>query len=175
MNSTANWLIRFSLIAGLVGGGALVAEPPGPGGAIKVSRTIPFAASARVGPEVREQCQLQTKVPEFLRQSAGGGVELVDGVLDRSAGRVLELEITEVHAPGGGAFSGPKWMTVEGKLYDRGKLSGSFRAKRFTSGGAFGAVKGTCSIIGRCTKAIGQDIAAWLVSPTENAELGDAR
>ena len=85
------------------------------------------------------------------------------------------MEITEVHAPGGGAFSGPKWMSVKGELYDRGKQIGSFRAKRYSTGGAFGAFKGSCAIIGRCTKAIGQDIAGWLGAPTQNAQLGDAQ
>jgi hypothetical protein len=65
-------------------------------------------------------------------------------------------------------------MTVKGELYDRGKQIGSFRAKRYTTGGAFGAFKGTCSIIGRCTKTIGEDIARWLAAPTQNAIIGDA-
>ena len=64
---------------------------------------------------------------------------------------------------------------MKGELYDRGKQIGSFRAKRFSGGGAFGAFKGTCAIIGRCTKTLGQDIATWLAAPTQNAELGDAR
>ncbi|HEY7863336.1 MAG TPA: hypothetical protein VIE39_06745, partial [Thermoanaerobaculia bacterium] len=70
---------------------------------------------------------------------------------------------------------GAKWMTVNGTLYDRGKQIGSFRAKRFSSGGAFGAFKGSCAIIGRCAKAIGQDIAGWLAAPTPNALLGNAQ
>jgi hypothetical protein len=66
-------------------------------------------------------------------------------------------------------------MTVRGQLYDRGRQIGSFRAKRYSTGGAFGAFKGTCAIIGRCTKALGQDIATWLAAPSQNAEIGDAR
>jgi hypothetical protein len=142
---------------------------------VKIRRSIPFATNAAVPPAVRDQCALQTKVPEFILEAAGGAVELVDGAPNRLKGRVLELEITEVHAPGGGAFSGPKWMTVKGDLYDRGKSIGSFRAKRVSTGGAFGGFKGTCAIVGRCSKAIGQDIAAWLGSPSANALLGDAR
>ena len=106
---------------------------------------------------------------------AGSSVELVDGAVNRKSGRVLEMEITEVHAPGGGAFSGAKWMTVNGNLYDRGKSIGSFRAKRYSTGGAFGGFKGTCAIIGRCSKAIGDDIARWMAAPTPNANLGDAQ
>ncbi len=168
--------IRMFVFSALAAGVVFVSAPPADAAdTVKVQRSIPFAATAQVPAAVRDQCQLQTKVPEFLSQSAGGSVELVDGALNRRVGRVLEMEIIEVHSPGGGAFSGPKWMTVKGTLYDRGKQIGSFRAKRYTTGGAFGAFKGTCAIIGRCTKVIGQDVATWLASPSANAEIGDAQ
>jgi hypothetical protein len=158
--------------------GALVLMAAGAASAqatTKVQRSISFAANAAVPQAVRDQCQLQSKVPEFVAASAGSSVELVDGAVNRKTGRVLEMEITEVHAPGGGAFSGAKWMAVNGTLYDRGKAIGNFRAKRFSTGGAFGGFKGTCAIIGRCSKAIGEDIARWLAAPTANANLGDAQ
>jgi len=167
---------RFIALAAVVAGASFVtAAPADAADTVKIQRSIPYASTAQVPAAVKDQCQLQTKVPDFISQSAGGSVQLVDGALNRKVGRVLELEITEVHAPGGGAFSGPKWMSVKGELYDRGKQIGSFRAKRYTTGGAFGAFKGTCSLIGRCTKALGEDIARWLAAPTQNAEIGDAR
>jgi hypothetical protein len=66
-------------------------------------------------------------------------------------------------------------MSVKGELFDKGKQIGSFRATRFSGGGAFGGFKGTCAIIGRCSKTLGSDIAGWLGAPTQNAQLGDAR
>jgi len=80
-----------------------------------------------------------------------------------------------VHAPGGGAFSGPKWMSVRGALHENGKVIGSFCAKRINGGGPFGQFKGTCAIVGRSAKVIGRDIAGWLEKPTQDAKLGDAR
>jgi hypothetical protein len=176
MGSVPKLCARIAFPLALAVGAIVLASPPaGAADTTKLLRSIPFASEAPVPAAVREQCSLQTKVPEFVAQAAGSSVELVDGALDRKKGRVLEMEITEVHAPGGGAFSGPKWMSVKGELYDKGKLIGSFRAKRYSTGGAFGGFKGTCSIIGRCTKAIGDDIAGWLGAPTQNAQLGDAR
>jgi hypothetical protein len=171
---SARWLRAIVALAFAAGMASLALAPSAAAEPVKVQRSIPYASTAQVPPAVKEQCQLETKVPEFLSQAAGGNVQLVDGALNRKVGRVLEMEISEVHAPGGGAFSGPKWMTVNGALYDRGKQIGSFRAKRYTTGGAFGAFKGTCSIIGRCTKTIGEDIARWLAAPTQNAVIGDA-
>jgi len=176
MGSVPKLCSRMVVLAALVAGAWVVAAlPAAAADTTKILRSIPFAANASVPAAVRDQCALQTKVPEFIAQAAGSSVELVDGALDRKRGRVLELEISEVHAPGGGGFSGPKWMSVKGELYDKGKQIGSFRAKRYSTGGAFGGFKGTCAIIGRCTKTIGGDIASWLGSPTPNAELGDAR
>jgi len=167
-------LTRFFILSALaVGAAFVVAASADAAGTVKVLRSIPFASVEQVPAAVRDQCQLQTKVPEFLAEAAGGSVELVEGPLNRKAGRVLEMEIVDVHSPGGGAFSGPKWMTVKGELYDGGKQIGSFHAKRSSGGGAFAAYKGTCGIIGRCTKTLGQDIATWLASPTANAQLGE--
>ena len=137
--------------------------------ATQVARTIPIAASAGASGAVQQECQLQTRLPEAIAQAASD-VQLVD--TPGKSGRWLELEISEVHGPGGGPFSGPKWMAVTGQLHERGKVIGSFRAKRLSTGGF---VKGTCATLGGCASAIGRDIAAWLQAPTMNAELGDAR
>jgi hypothetical protein len=61
-------------------------------------------------------------------------------------------------------------VAVSGKLSDKGKPIGSFRAKRLST-----ALKGTCGTLARISQAIGQDIATWLNAPTMDAELGDAR
>jgi hypothetical protein len=166
---------RRLALAALAACSALVVASPALAEVTKVQRSIAFAEGSGASDAVRNECALETKVPDFIKQFAGDSVELVDAALDPRKGRVLKMEITEVHAPGGGAYSGPKWMTVKGELLENGKPLGSFRAKRFSTGGAFGGFKGTCAIIGRCTKAIGQDIAGWLRSPTRDAELGDAR
>ncbi|NQV86958.1 MAG: hypothetical protein HQ492_07775 [Woeseiaceae bacterium] len=34
--------------------------------------------------------------------------------------------------------------------------------------------KGTCSILGRCVKTLGSDIATWLQNPTMNAMPGNS-
>ena len=151
----------------------LLSGAPAPAGteSIKVLRVVPFAKEAQVPQKVQDECDLQTKVPAFLSKYASD-VELVDGKLG-TTGRVLDLRIRDVHAPGGGAFSGPKWMTVTGVLRENGREVARFSAKRFSSGGVFGGYKGTCAIIGRCAQTIGKDIANWLQNPKNGAQLGD--
>ena len=140
---------------------------PAAGAATQVARSIPILPSAGASPAVQNECQLQTLVPQAVQQAAAD-VTLVDA--PAKGARWLELSISEVHAPGGGPFSGPKWMSVTGKLHDRGKVIGSFRAKRITTG-----VRSTCGSLAKVATVIGQDIAGWLSAPSMNAEIGDAR
>lgn len=139
---------------------------------VKVLRSIPFSSESDAPQKVQDECQLQTKIPSFL-SSYSSDVELVDGSLP-SRGRTLTLEIGDVHAPGGGAFSGPKTVTVTGTLRENGQKIGNFVATRYSGGGAFGFYKGTCAIAGRCAKALGKDIADWLKNPAKDSRLGDA-
>jgi len=148
--------------------------PAGAVASVQVSRTLAYAKGAGVPADVRESCNLQTEIPQYVAEYAAD-VQLVDGSVSSSGGRALSLEISDVHAPGGGFWSGPKWVEVLGKLYERGKLVGSFRAKRYSLGGVFGPFLGNCSILERCAKALGLDIANWLNDPAMNAEIGDAR
>jgi hypothetical protein len=152
-------LSGFALAALLAASGAQAA--------VQVASSIPFAPNAGASGAVQQECQLQTLVPQAIQQ-AGADVQLVGA--PAKGGRWLELSISEVHAPGGGMFSGPKWMAVSGKLYDKGKVIGSFRAKRISTG-----LRSTCGSLAKIATVIGRDVAAWLTAPSMNAEIGDAR
>jgi hypothetical protein len=133
--------------------------------AVTVSRELDFAGTANVRAEVRDQCQIETRIPEAIAANSDQ-VELVDGK------GTLAVEITGVHAPGGWIFSGPKWVEVKGRLKSGGKTL-SFRAKRYSAFDPFSG--GTCGILAKISRAIGSDIAHWVGSPTPDAELGDAK
>ncbi len=159
--------VRLAIAAGCA---LLLASVSGPAraGGIQVLNTIPFSEGSGAPQKVKDECQLETKVPNFLAEYASD-VELVDTL--GKQGRVLELAITHVHAPGGGAFSGPKRVTVKGTLRENGATIGNFVAERFSLAATFG---GTCAIVGKCAKAIGKDIADWLQSPGKDSRLGDS-
>ena len=162
------WVLGIACAAILFSGVSGVASAEG----VKVLRSIPFSKESDAPQKVRDECQLQTKIPQFL-STYSSGVTLVDDSLGKS-GRSLALEIGAVHASGGGAFSGPKTVTVTGTLRENGKKIGNFVATRYSGGGAFGFYKGTCAIAGRCAKALGKDIADWLKNPAVDSRLGDA-
>lgn len=143
---------------------------------VKVPAEIKFSADANVREAVVNECNLQTKLPGFIRtygEKNGIDVILSDKALNKKQkGRVLLLEITNVNGAGGGAWSGAKSVNVKGSLYENGKFIGNFTASRYSGGGMFAAYKGTCSILGRCVKTLGSDIAKWLKKPRKNAHLG---
>ena len=144
---------------------------------IFIQAITPYAENAQVRDAVRQECELDSKLPAFVQQYAkanGMAVALKSDSLDTRKGKVLVLEITNVTAPGGGAWSGAKSMSIAGKLYDHGKLVGDFTGSRYSGGGFFGGYKGTCSIVGRCSKALGKDVADWLKNPVRDAHLGDS-
>jgi len=143
---------------------------------VKIAATIPFSNDANVKEAVQNECHLQTKLAEFIRIYAAKNdttIVLSEHALNKhDKGRVLLLEITDVMGSGGGAWTGAKSVRVKGTLYEKGKLIGNFNASRASSGGMFGAYKGTCAILGRCVKTLGSDIAKWLKHPSKNAHLG---
>jgi hypothetical protein len=144
---------------------ALLGAPAAGAQTVTVSRSIGFAPEASVRQQIVDECRLQTVVPSALADSSGK-VELVDGKGD------LELVISDVHGPGGGVFSGPKWVEVKGKLRRGGEVL-TFRAKRVSVADPFAG--GTCGILAKCGRNIGKDIAAWLEAPVSGAEIGDAQ
>ena len=139
---------------------------------IAMLKDIPFAEGLDVAQAIKDECQLGEKVVSFIVAYGKKDVAVTDTV---GTGKYLDMQITQVFAPGGGAWSGPKWLEVSGTLKDGNKDVARFRAKRFSGGGAFGGFKGTCAILGRTTKALGKDIATWLKNPTDGAALGDAK
>lgn len=148
------------------------------GGSITVSKQAPYAQKLSVPDAVRAECNLPARVSEFVKESANKShdkVVLADAVSAKTAGQALALKITGMSGAGGGAWSGPKHVTVEGTLWENGKVKGTFTATRYSGGGAFGGYKGTCAILGRCVKEIGNDVGKWLGAPSMNARLGDAK
>jgi len=151
-----------------------VAHAADAGQSVTIGPVVEFAEASGASDSVKAECTLDTRLPVFIQSYAKKqdiSVELGDG----TTGRVLHLKFVNVIGPGGGAWSGAKSVTVEGKLTEDGKVIGTFIGVRYSGGGMFAAYKGTCSILGRCVKKMGSDIATWLANPTMDALLGDAQ
>ena len=147
-------------------------------GNITISKQAPYVQGMSVPDAVRAECNLPNRVTEFVKEYADKSydkVTLADNVSANTPGQALSMKIVGITGTGGGAWSGAKHVTVEGTLWENGKVKGTFTAMRYSGGGAFGGYKGTCAILGRCVKSIGKDVGEWLLAPKMNAKLGDAK
>ncbi len=148
-------------------------------GTLSLSKRALFEKGANVPQAVKDECGLETKLIEFVQKFADKSYDkivLVDNASAKTPGSALNIMIVGAQAPKGGTTTGYKSLTIKGTLWRGGKVAGTFTAKRVTSGGvSFIGYKGTCSMLGRCAKALGKDVAAWLNKPSMNAKLGDAK
>lgn len=133
---------------------------------IQLARSTPVASSVNVHDKVLSECDVQTMLPQMIAERAPA-VTLVDKA---GGGNRLELKLVDIHAPNGGVFSGPKWITVEGRLYQGGAQKGDFTAKETSMGSAT-----ACGMLRKVMLALAGDIVVWLEHPTKNATLGSAR
>ena len=162
------YIVVFASAALLALPGAALA-----GESIKLKRSVGYAEGAFVRPEIRTECNLEGRVPEWVQLYAakkGIQIDLVDAL--PAQGRVLELEIADAIETGNAWTGRQKGLVIQGRLLENGQLKGNFRGRRMTSGGFFGGYKGTCSFLGRCAKTLGSDVAEWLKSPAPNSNIG---
>lgn len=144
---------------------ALKAKPTVPAKGIHLTRSTPVSKTVNVHDKVLSQCAIQTMLPQMIADRAPG-VTLVD----KAGGNRLELKIVDIHAPNGGWFSGPKWITVEGRLLAGGTLKGNFIAKETSMASAT-----ACGMLQKVMSVLAGDIAVWLDHPARNSRLGSAR
>jgi len=141
------------------------------GGVVTIPATIELSPSVNA-PKAVSECRIDVLLAQWLADHSPA-IEIGDL---SNASYYLDLAITEIHMPGGGAYSGPKWMELTGTLREgNGDIVSSFRAKRFSMVAFNPLRRPTCQMLQRAGKAIARDVGQWLRNPLDGAELGDAR
>lgn len=138
--------------------------------AVLVPSFIPYQKDDTTNENVRKECTWNTTMPQYLAKESAGRVKVAEQNIDVLADRKLMLVATHLHAIGGGGWTGPKWLVLEGKLLEKGKLIGNFEARRQTIRGSMK----TCGTLESLSEKIGDDILEWLKNPGLNAKLGNA-
>ena len=160
-----------ALTIAIASGSALAAET------IYIPQAVPFAEDAGVDKAIVDECkdlgpELLTTLESAAKEN-GLTVERNDAAVKAGKGKALVVEITNA-VSGGNAFIGhSKSVSVRGRLMENGKLVAKFTGSRASMGGMFGGYKSSCSVLGRCTATLGEDIAKWLKAPTDGARLGE--
>ena len=168
-------LLSLALLAGACvtssGGPSPSWTPASPDPAIINVTRLSFAPQSGVTDAVVAECGLDRKVPEAIAHQTP--VPLILAEDPAGGARVLVIQVTAILAPGGGAFSGPKSMTIHGELMEarpEGWLTtASFDARRTTTRGGR-----TCDMLGYIVNTLAKDIQPWLAAPSLGARLGEA-
>lgn len=135
-----------------------------------VSSVIPYQSDNVANDTVRRECTWNTTMPRHMAGKSGGRVKVEERSLDAVSGKKLVLVATHLHTIGGGGWTGPKWLVLEGKLMQGKQLVGNFEVRRQTIRGSYRA----CSTLESLSEEITEDILEWLKAPGLNAKLGDA-
>lgn len=168
--------IKLSLVT-LIVSGVISTVQAQSGSSISLVNSVPYSQNNDIRNKVINECTtLGSKLSKFTQsysKKKGIEISLLDSVSVSGAGKVLQLEITDAVSQGNAFIGHRKFVEVKGSLWQDGKKIASFDGQR-SSGGGFGAAyKGSCSVLGRCVKTLGKDIAGWLANPKDGASLGD--
>lgn len=145
--------------------------------ATRMLKSAPYDSDHRIQANIIQECTtLGEKLSKFTKSFAkkkGMTVELVDSIGSTKKGRSLRVEIVDAVSRGN-AFTGhSKYVRIKGSLWENGKLLGRFEGQRSSMGGFASGYKGSCSVLGRCVKALGKDIANWMQDPSVSRRIGE--
>ena len=153
-------------------GMAKAAEP------VKVPQSVPFAEDAVIAGKIKNECRIGQQLGEFIGVYAKKKNIPIEpeATTDKSMpGRVLVVEISDAVSEGNPFIGHHKSTSVRGALYEDGQVVAKFKGLRNSMGGFGAGFKGSCSVLGRTVKALGEDIAEWLTMPSDGAQLGDLK
>lgn len=139
---------------------------------ITIAYTTPYESGIEVRRAIRKECDLERRVAHEVASAIGGqfsAMKRAPVVGAATPGLALDMKIINVEG-GVGAARGNKTLTVAGTLYEDGKVAGSFTATRRTRHG-----RHACRMLWENIDEIAEDVSQWMLSPTLDAYLGDAR
>jgi hypothetical protein len=143
---------------------------------VQVQRPTPYGEESYVADKIKQECKITEQLPDFLGKYAKEqdiDVKYVENASPELPGRVLVMHIVSSTSQGNAFIGHAKSTTVKGELYQDGQMVGDFIAERDSMGGMFAGFKGSCSVLGRTVKVLGEDIATWLKHPQMKSALGD--
>lgn len=138
--------------------------------ATRLEVPVTYMADASVVDSTKSDCKIEEMLSSRVGPMLGKLNKNDNGTLnvgsDPAGDTVLRLQITHVLGVGGGAWSGPKAITVLAELLENGKVVQNTKINEWTTGGLFGGYMGTCAILKRSADAITNDLNEWVQNPS---------
>ncbi len=147
--------------------GSVAAEP------VKMQRPVPLSEDNDISTAIKQECEIGERLADFVHKYSAQPIEFSTEEPALDSGRVLRMEIVDAVAMGNAWLGHQKYSKLRGTLYQDGTKVASFKARRNSMGGAFAGFKGSCSVLDRTIKALGEDVAGWLENPADGVNLGD--
>jgi hypothetical protein len=140
---------------------------------IVVGAEVLIGNADAINDTVRNDCHFQTTLVTKLLEAFNEGdppprakLEARPIDIEKYAGRRLILRVDDVHALGGGGYTGPKWMDMSGELREGDVLVGSFHSHTSSGRGLT-----TCRSVDSLNDSTVDMIVQWLNSPSIDAKL----
>lgn len=134
-------------------------------GPINVAKVVPYASAETIPKKIRTECtQIGSKMSDFTKsygKEDGVTFTQVNKVSEKAKGNNMVVRILNAHSSGNAFIGHNKSMTIKGTLYKDGKMVDEVEFSRSSGGGIGGGYKGSCSVMGRVSKRLGQDLAIW--------------
>jgi hypothetical protein len=89
-------------------------------------------------------------------------IKLLNKVNKDDKGNNVVVEILNAVSKGNAFIGHQEFILIRASLYKNGKLVDDIKIQRDSSGGLYAGFKGSCSVLGRCAKALGEDLSIWL-------------
>ena len=150
---------------------------PALAGTLYIGKVAAYRDAAKVQQAVREECQMDTRLPAMIRGAIGKlslfpEINLVDEPLADNRERALTVTIVSLDVPpGGGWSSSPKFMKIKAMLYKNGVTTGEFVQSARTSHGAnlYKHSLSNCQIVDHLADQLSEQVAAWLKKTGQHA------
>jgi hypothetical protein len=140
---------------------------------IAVGAQILIADPDALNDTVRNDCRWQTAMVSKLVSAFNdtdppprAKMEARAIEIEKYPGRRLVLRVSNLHALGGGGWSGPKWLDMSGELWDGGAKIANFDLHTRAGRGLT-----TCRSVESLSDSASELIVEWLQSPTLGAKL----
>ena len=143
---------------------------------VYMTETVPYADEGSVPENIQTECTLPQALADWIVMSAEQtkGISVVkdNAAVEAGEGRILIVEIDAGESAYSAWTGHRKTLGVQGRLLQDGEEIGNFNGYRSSKGGMFGGFKGTCNILNRCAKVLGEDIVKWLKNPGKDSKIG---
>jgi hypothetical protein len=120
--------------------------------------------------DIKVECGIERSLSEQAFEKIRDGFAGVrqTHLADRVASEpFLKLTVLYVYGASGGAWSGPKSIGLRAELLLDDKVVATQEFRQSSMGGVAGPFSGTCAIIERITKGLGEELAEWLPTVAE--------